>query len=77
MIKVPWAISDVDKHHKGLSAKQKKTWVSVANGALKSCLAKGGKNCDASAIKQANTVVGGMTASVTVTVPDDELTITL
>ncbi len=58
---MPWTKKDVDKHKKGLSDKQKDRWVKVANSALQSCIAEGGseKTCAASAIRQANGVVGG------------------
>ena len=52
--KMPWTVADVDKHKKGLTDKQKEQWVKVANDALKACQAKGGKDCDASAIRQAS-----------------------
>lgn len=52
-----WTIADVDQHNKGLNDKQKETWIQVANDALKRCETDGGKNCDASAIKQANAVI--------------------
>ena len=54
-----WDINDVDKHKKGLSDKQKKQWVRIANAALASCMKKGGtdEECAAKAIKQANGVV--------------------
>ncbi len=55
---MPWGIADVDKHMKGLSDKQKKMWVQVANDSLARCEKKNGSNCDASAIRQANSVVG-------------------
>lgn len=54
---MPWTINDVEKHNKGLSDKQKKKWVSIANSVLKSCQDKGGKGCDAKAIKIANSKV--------------------
>jgi len=54
---MPWSVGDVDKHNKGLSPNQKKQWVAVANDALKRCEAKGGKDCDAHAIRQANAAV--------------------
>lgn len=56
---MPWTVADVDKHNKGLSAKQKKRWVEIANNALQSCMDKGGKEetCAASAIRQANGTV--------------------
>lgn len=57
---MPWVVADVEGFIKDLSDKQKETWVEVANGALDRCLKAGGKSdvCDASAIKQANTVAG-------------------
>jgi hypothetical protein len=59
-IKMPWTTSDVDRFKKGLSARQKRQWVEVANSALSSCMKKGGSenSCAASAIRQANGVVG-------------------
>lgn len=51
---MPWTVKDVPRFKKGLTTAQKKKWVKVANGALKSCQARGGKNCEASAIKIAN-----------------------
>ncbi len=57
---MPWTIEDVDKHKKGLSAKQKRQWVKIANSALQACMSKGGNDssCAASAIRQANGSVG-------------------
>src|SRR3990167_5857833 len=57
---MPWSVRDVDKHKKGMTRKQKKQWVAVANSALKSCMDDGGseEDCAASAIKQANGVAG-------------------
>lgn len=57
---MPWSVGDVDKHKKGLSDEQKTRWVHIANSALKSCMSKGGSEgeCAASAIRQANGVVG-------------------
>jgi hypothetical protein len=55
---MPWTVKDVDRFKKGLSPSQKKQWVRIANSALKSCQSKGGKNCEASAIRQANGSVG-------------------
>lgn len=56
---MPWTMQDVDSHKSGLTKKQKKQWVAVANSALMSCMKKGGteKTCAVSAIKQANGVV--------------------
>lgn len=45
---MPWDIASVDKHKKGLSLKQKKKWVAVANSVLQS------SGDDATAIKIAN-----------------------
>jgi hypothetical protein len=57
---MPWTVKDVDEHKKGLTDKQKKQWIAVANSALKSCMDKGGEEskCAASAIRQANGAVG-------------------
>lgn len=59
---MPWTVEDVDKHKKGLTDKQKKQWVRIANSALARCLKKGGtdKTCTPSAIRQANGVVGNL-----------------
>lgn len=56
---MPWTINDVDKHKTGLSDRQKKQWVRIANAALKACLKKGGtdETCAPKAIIQANTVI--------------------
>jgi hypothetical protein len=57
---MPWTVADVEQHKKGLSDKQKKRWVVVANDALHRCVEKGGaeKSCTASAIRRANAVIG-------------------
>jgi len=57
---MPWSVGDVDKHKKGLSDKQKRQWVRIANSVLSRCMAKGGSEseCAGSAIRQANGVVG-------------------
>ncbi len=57
---MPWTKSDVDEFNSGLSDSEKERWVEVANSALESCLADGGsqEECEASAIRQANGVVG-------------------
>jgi hypothetical protein len=59
-VEMPWTKADVDRHKKGLTDKQKETWVEVANSALKRCVGKGGsqEKCEGSAIRQANSVVG-------------------
>lgn len=61
---MPWTVSDVDRFKRGLSAAQKRRWVRVANSALRSCLDNGGqqRQCEASAIRQANGVVGNQQA---------------
>jgi len=53
---MPWSISDVDKHRKGLNSEQKKEWVKVANGVLAQCIKDGGtdKTCAPKAIRIAN-----------------------
>jgi len=51
---MPWTVKDVDRHKKGLTPAQKKKWVSIANGVLKDCQSKGGKNCEGKAIRIAN-----------------------
>jgi len=55
---MPWTIADVDRFKRGLGPTQKRRWVRVANSALASCQARQGRNCEASAIRQANGVVG-------------------
>lgn len=55
---MPWTTADVERHMKDLSPSEKETWVEVANKALAACEKAGRKDCDASAIKQANSVVG-------------------
>ncbi len=57
---MPWTVADVDKHKKGLTDRQKKQWVRIANSALAACVARGGRRqaCEASAIRQANGTVG-------------------
>jgi len=57
---MPWTKDDAKKHKAGLTEKQSEQWAKVANSVLKSCIAKGGtdQSCAASAIRQANSVVG-------------------
>ena len=56
---MPWTVDNVDGFKKGLSDKGKEQWVAVANSALASCLEDDGDQaeCEASAIRQANSVV--------------------
>jgi len=56
---MPWTVGDVDRFKKGLTDKQKRKWVAVANSALAKCQKDGGSDCDASAIRQANGSVKG------------------
>jgi hypothetical protein len=51
---MPWAVEDVDAHKKGLTPKQKRAWIHIANSALKRCEEAGKSDCEASAIRQAN-----------------------
>lgn len=57
---MPWTVDDVDRFKKGLTDKEKRQWVAIANSALERCLKEGGdqKTCEVSAIKQANGVAG-------------------
>jgi hypothetical protein len=59
---MPWSAKDAEKHIKGLTPKQKRAWMHVANSALKSCLAAGGSDasCAGKAVRQANGVAGKM-----------------
>jgi hypothetical protein len=65
---MPWKVADVEEHKKGLTDAQKRRWVEVANAARRSCLDKGGSEsaCDASAIRQANSVVNNNAMETTV-----------
>jgi hypothetical protein len=62
---MPWTIDDVDSKKKGLSDKQKKQWVRIANSVLKAEMKKGKSEEEAavSAIKQANGVVNANTSN--------------
>lgn len=51
---MPWTVADVDKHKKGLSAAQKRKWVKIANAVLKDCQEMNASDCDAKAIRIAN-----------------------
>lgn len=53
---MPWTTNDVDKHKKGLSSEKKAKWVKIANAVLKHCK---GSDCDAKAIRIANSKVKG------------------
>jgi HK97 family phage prohead protease len=55
---MPWVAADADRHVDGLSARQRRVWARVANGALSRCLTSGGSQsaCEGRAIRQANAV---------------------
>lgn len=72
---MPWSVGDVDKHKKGLSPKQKERWVAAANAHLKKCEADGGKDCEASAIRVANTVVTNEATTYAIHIPNEGYTI--
>lgn len=55
---MPWTSSDAKSHTGKADTPQKqKQWAKIANSALTSCMEKGGEDCEASAIKQANGVI--------------------
>jgi uncharacterized protein YdaT len=53
---MPFDMSSVNKHNKGLNLSQKKKWIRRANAIYRTCLADGGsdKTCAPKAIKIAN-----------------------
>src|SRR5262245_57312283 len=55
-MKMPWSVADVDSHIKGLSPKQKRAWVHIANSSLSKCLSegKGQSFCEGRAIRMAS-----------------------
>jgi len=55
---MPWSVGDVDGFKKGLTPGQKKKWVEIANGALASCRLRNGDDCEAYAVRTANSKVG-------------------
>lgn len=63
---MPWTVDDVNRFKKGLTAKQKKQWVAVANSVLEKCRKDGGSNCEAKAIRQAS-------GSVNVEIMEEEI----
>ena len=62
---MPWTVGDVERHMKDLSAAEKETWVEVANKALAACEKAGRSDCEASAIRQANAVIGKVREALT------------
>jgi hypothetical protein len=55
---MPWNVEDVKSHKKGLTPEQEKKWCDIANGVLASCKEGGDEDCDAMAIRTANSRVG-------------------
>lgn len=58
---MPWSIEDVEEHKKGLSEKQKRKWVKIANRVLQRCRTvedKSEDECAEEAIRTANSEVG-------------------
>lgn len=55
---MPWSKGDVAKHKKGLSESEKAKWVRIANGIFEECRSAGQDNCEARAIRVANSKVG-------------------
>lgn len=51
---MPWTDDDVERFRKGLTAEQKKKWVAIADATLLSCQKKGGTDCEAMAVRIAN-----------------------
>ena len=53
---MPWKVSEVDSHKKGLTPKQKRQWAHIANSMYQSCMDKGGSDetCAPRAIRAAN-----------------------
>jgi uncharacterized protein YdaT len=65
VIKIPWTKDDAPKHKKGLTEAEKKKWAEIANSVLSDCKKNGGKqkDCEAKAIRIANSKVGGKSNS--------------
>ena len=60
---MPWTAKDAKSHKKGLTDAQAKKWAKIANSALASCQAKNGTDCEARAIRIANSQVGKTAAN--------------
>ncbi len=54
---MPWTAADAARHKQGLSPEDAAKWAKVANAALATCEAKGGKDCEGYAIRVANSQV--------------------
>ncbi len=60
---MPWTTAEqAREHNKGLTDKEVPKWLKIANSEREKCIAKGGngKECDAKAIRIANSVISGM-----------------
>ena len=57
---MPWEAGDATKHKKGLSEKEATKWARIANAILDNCVdaGKSVEDCEASAIRIANSKVG-------------------
>lgn len=56
---MPWTEADVAKHNAeaAKSSRRRSKWVSIANDALRRCQDEGGKDCEGTAIRIANSKV--------------------
>jgi len=72
---MPWTLTDVERHKKGLSDKDKRQWVATANSALKACLADDGdtKECEGRAIRIANAAVAENDKPTAENVAEDDM----
>ena len=70
---MPWNKDDVSRFKSGLTEAQKEQWVEVANSVLQRCLDEGGdqEDCEASAIRQANGVVGNSIVNHTIQIENN------
>ena len=69
---MPWVATDAKEHtKKATTAAKQRRWAEVANDARQRCVGNGGdaEECDASAIKQANSVIANMEEAM----PFDEI----
>ena len=54
---MPWTVDDVERHIKGLTDKQKRQWIHIANSVLSRCEIAGESDCEGKAVRQANGTV--------------------
>lgn len=66
---MPWTVDDVERHIKGLTDKQKKQWIHIANSVLSQCETAGESDCEGKAVRQAN---GAVSKDLTVFKKDRE-----